>query len=76
MFRIPRTNQWPPQIDLATARETLAYIHDDMKSVPELQKVANALDAAMREIDRAEATNPRRIGKNVVTASRFVRFKH
>ena len=76
MYKISRDQPWPPNIDLSTARETLTYVHDDMKRVPELQKVAAALEDAMREMDRAEAANPRRIGRNVITASRFMRFKH
>jgi hypothetical protein len=76
VYKISRNQPWPPHIDLSTARETLSYIHDDMKRVPELQKVAAALEEAMREMDRAEATSPRRMGRNVITASRFMRFRH
>lgn len=76
MFKISRDQIWPPHIDLSTARETLRYIHDDMKHVPELKAVAAALEETMREMDKAEAASPRRIGRNVLTASRFMRFKH
>ena len=76
MYKISRNQPWPPHIDLSTARETLNYIHDDMKRVPELQKVAAALQVAMREMDKAEANSPQRIGRNVITASRFMRIKH
>jgi hypothetical protein len=41
-------------IDLATARETLAYMQDDMKRVPGLEKVADALASAIREMDAAD----------------------
>jgi len=76
VFKISRRQPWPPHVDLTTARETLSYIQDDMKRVPELQKIADALEAVLHEIDHAEAINPQRIGANIVTASRFVRFKH
>lgn len=54
MFRIPRSNPWPPVLDLATVRETLHYIHDDMTRVPGLERVANALETALVEIEAAE----------------------
>lgn len=76
MYKISRDQQWPPHIDLTTARETMAYLRDDMQRVPELQGVADALEAAIREMDKAEATNPRRIGRNVITAARFMRSRH
>jgi hypothetical protein len=76
VYKISRREQWPPHIDLTTARETLAYMHDDMKRVPQLAKVAAALEAAMQEMDRAETANPRRIARNVITASRFLRARH
>jgi hypothetical protein len=55
VFRISRHRPWPPSIDLATVRETLAYMRDDARLVPELENVARSLDAAITEIDRAEA---------------------
>ena len=51
-------------------------MHDNMKRVPQLAKVAEALEAAMQEMDRAETANPRRIARNVITASRFLRARH
>lgn len=54
MFRIPRSNPWPPVLDLATVRETLHYMHDDMTRVPGLERVASALKAALTEIEAAE----------------------
>ncbi len=54
MFRIPRSQPWPPAIDLATVRETLLYMHDDMKRVPGLESVAEALQTALAEIETAE----------------------
>ena len=44
-----------PVIDLATVRETLVYMRDDMKRHEALGKAAGALDTAIREIDRSLA---------------------
>lgn len=62
----PRT---PPQqrIDLATVRETIAYMHDDLAGAPELGRVRNALAMALLEIERAE-TARRALPANVTTA--------
>ena len=54
MFKIPRQRPWPPTIDLATVRETLHYMKDDMRRVPGLEKAAGALDNAISEIETAE----------------------
>lgn len=56
MFKIPRDNQWPPAIDLRTVRETLMYMRDDMGRVPGLEKASEALDKAITEIDKAQAS--------------------
>lgn len=58
MFRISRSQPWPPHIDLSTLRETLAYMHDDMCRVPGLEKLRDALGEAMREAEAAEAKAP------------------
>jgi hypothetical protein len=55
VFRISRNRPWPPSIDLATVRETLVYIRDDARTVPGLEHVAASLDAAIQEVDTAEA---------------------
>lgn len=54
MFRIQRSNPWPPTMDLSTIRETMEYMHSDMKRVPGLEKAAKAVAAALKEIDEAE----------------------
>ena len=54
MFRIPRTQPWPPAIDLHTVRETVHYMRDDAKRIPGLEGLTKALDAALQEIDKAE----------------------
>lgn len=55
MFRISRHRPWPPSIDLSTVRETLIYMRDDARAVPGLEHVAASLDAAINEVDTAEA---------------------
>ncbi len=55
MYRIPRSNPWPPQIDLSTLRETLHYMHDDMARAPGLEKLRDALACALKEAEAAEA---------------------
>jgi hypothetical protein len=55
VFRISRERPWPPAIDLATVRETLIYMRDDARAVPGLETVAQSLDAAIRDVDAAEA---------------------
>ncbi len=54
MFKIPRQPSWPPAIDLATVRETLEYMKDDMRRIPGLEKASDALAAAITEIESAE----------------------
>lgn len=54
MFRIPRSHPWPPSIDLSTVRETLLYMHDDLKRVPGLEGVASAIANTLQEIEAAE----------------------
>ena len=70
MFRISRSQPWPPTIDLATVRETLVYMHDDMKRVPGLEGVAAAMASTLREIDAAERT--REPAPLSPTAARFM----
>lgn len=75
MFKIPRKQPWPPTLDLTTIRETLSYMHGDMKRVPALTKAAEALEAALREIDTARAkTAAPIIGR--ITGARFLGRKH
>lgn len=58
MFRIPRSRLWPPTVDLSTVRETLLYMHDDMKRVPGLGEVASAIAATLAEIEKVEREMP------------------
>ncbi|MCB1520844.1 MAG: hypothetical protein KDJ37_09755 [Hyphomicrobiaceae bacterium] len=58
MFRIPRSRPWPPEIDLATVRDTLGYMHDDAARVPGLEKLKSALAEAIREAEAAERRAP------------------
>jgi hypothetical protein len=63
-----------PGLDLDTVRETLTYIRDDLQRVPGLQSAAEALGAALREIDHC---NKRLsvLSQGVISSSFFIR-KH
>ncbi len=70
MFRINRSNPWPPHIDLSTLRETLVYMHDDMTRVPGLEKLRDALALALKEAEAAEtAARSKRVN---ITNARFL----
>jgi len=55
VYRIPRSNPWPPQIDLSTVHDTLLYMHDDMARAPGLEKLRDALALALKEIEAAQS---------------------
>jgi hypothetical protein len=69
VFKIPRSRPWPPTLDLATVRETLHYMTDDMRRIPGLEKAAAALDTAIVEIKSAEAKS-----KPVSYETKFSKF--
>ena len=76
MFKISRTRPWPPQIDLSTVRKTVAYMQGDLARVPGLEKVADALASALKEIDAVDS-RPRVVDITAsVTRSRFMPRKH
>lgn len=54
MYRIPPSRPWPPHIDLSTLRETLLYMHDDMARAPGLERLRDALAAAIAETEAVE----------------------
>ncbi len=56
MFKIPRQRSWPPTINLATVRETLHYMKDDMQRIPGLEKAGEAIAKAIAEIENAEVS--------------------
>lgn len=53
MLGISRKTVQPASIDLDTVRETLSYMHDDMRDAPGLERVAAALGRAIDEIEAA-----------------------
>jgi len=74
VYRIPRSNPWPPQIDLTTLRETLIYMHDDMARVPGLEKLRDALALALEETEAAQAAAQAKVTN--ITKARFLpRFR-
>jgi hypothetical protein len=75
VFKFSRKQPWPPTLDLSTIRDTLSYMHGDMKRVAALDKAAKALEAAIQEIDAArDRTAAPVIGR--ITSSRFMPRKH
>lgn len=76
MFKISRTRSWPPSIDLSTVRKTVAYMQGDMARVPGLEKIAAALETAIKEIDAVDS-RPRVVSiADSVTRARFLPRKH
>ena len=76
MFKISRTRPWPPAIDLSTVRKTVAYMQGDMARVPGLEKIADALAVAIKEIDAVDQ-RPRVVNlTDTVVRSRFLPRKH
>jgi hypothetical protein len=72
MFKISRDRPWPPSIDLSTVRQTVAYMQGDMARVPGLEKIAAALDTAIKEIDAVQARPPVISMKDHVARARFL----
>jgi len=67
-----------PRIDLETVRETLAYMHADMRGSERLAKVHEALGRVLEEIAAVEPARKNDPPSNVVELSaawpRFVRW--
>jgi hypothetical protein len=76
VFKISRTRPWPPMLDLVTVRETLCYMHDDMKRVAALTRVAAALETALAEFDSVERSATPAALDARVTPARFFPRKH
>lgn len=69
--KLPPHSARVQRIDLASVRDTLAYIESDLDTAPELQRVADAVRAALAEIDRIELANGA-VSPAEITASRFL----
>ncbi|MBX9591514.1 MAG: hypothetical protein K2X43_19670 [Hyphomonadaceae bacterium] len=65
-----------PLVDLDTIRETLVYIRDDIQRVPELERAADRLTAALAEIAAAERRRLAPISHSVIDARPVLRRKH
>lgn len=75
MFRPDRKPSATPMLDLATVRDTLSYMRGDIKRVPELAKAAEALDAAIKEIDAVRGRKAPPI-LDRLKGPRFFKWKH
>ena len=75
MLKLLRSGARQPMLDLATVRETLAYMHGDLRHVAGLEKAAAALATAIAELEAAEGTS---MAASVVSfkRSRFFARKH
>lgn len=71
MFRHPPRNPRTPLLDLETVRETLGYIHDDLKRTPGFEAASAHLRGAIAAIAAAER-HRQVIPGNILTAQ-FVR---
>lgn len=74
MFRLHRSQPWPPTLDLTTVRETLSYVHEDVSRVPGLEKVAAALQVTLDEIAHAERSHSGPVIGTVMAARFFPRM--
>ena len=59
MFKFLKRRPWPPALDTRSLRETLGYMHDDLRRVPELTAAAEAIHVAIDELMRAEEKSSR-----------------
>ncbi|HPG88530.1 MAG TPA: hypothetical protein PLD46_02670 [Hyphomicrobium sp.] len=57
MFGVFKKQRQLQRIDLASVRDTLLYIESDLEHAPELQRITDAIKAALAEIDRIELTD-------------------
>jgi hypothetical protein len=64
----PRT----PLVDLAMLKDTIAYMHDDVRRVAGLESLARALDQVMTEIDNADRSIRAVTPPAPIKASRFL----
>lgn len=66
-----------PEIDLATVRETLSLIGDDLAVDQRYAAICAALAEAVSRIDEIEAPAPKRTAGQIATqfASRFVPWR-
>jgi hypothetical protein len=67
VFRTPPKNPRVPLLDLETVRDTLTYIHDDLKRTPGFEAASQRLDEAIAAIKTAEK-NRQVIPSNILTA--------
>jgi hypothetical protein len=65
-----------PLVDLDAIRETLAYIRDDIRRVPGLEKAADRLTAALTEISEAERRRLGPVSHSIIDARLVLRRKH
>ena len=71
MFRQPPRQPRVPLLDLETVRETLSYIHDDLKRTPGFETASARLAEAIAAIKTAEQS--RQVIPSNILSAQFVR---
>lgn len=71
MFGVFESKRSTQRIDLASVRDTLLYIESDFEHAPELQRVTDAIRAALAEIDRIELSD-RKLQAPEITGAQFL----
>jgi hypothetical protein len=63
-------------IDLGTVRDTLAYIRDDFRRVPGLERTAELLDSVLAEVEAAERRRLAPIPRSILASRLLSRHNH
>lgn len=72
MLKSLRSHSAIATIDLETVRETLLYMKDDLRRDPALARAADAIEAALAEIDRAQRSTSAAPPSSVNGFARFL----
>ncbi len=60
-----------PMVDLDILKDTIAYMHDDVRRVSGMEDLARALDTVLVEIENAQAVGARKAPPRIA-AARFL----
>ncbi len=69
-------NRDTPLIDLGTVRDTFAYIRDDFRRVPGLERAAELLGSVLAEVEAAERRRLAPIPRSILASRLVSRRKH
>ncbi len=65
-----------PLIDLGTVREMVAYIRDDLRRVPGLERATELLGSVLAEVEAAERRRLAPIPRSILASRLLPRRKH